>query len=462
LFCLSTLSTSLFGGQGAISVGNISQNSLNLDITAVDDAETVFILRQVSQPLVDYNANGQIVPSVAKYWTVSKDMKIYDFYLREGMRFSDGSELTAKDVAFSLNEVKSSEFNPLRIYFNKISTIVPVSANHVRITLSLPWSGFMHCIASGLAPIFSSEAFSRDASFLGSGPYRLIGDGRKFYLAKNQYYKGVYPPLVSSFRILTESDTDTPDIAINNFDRFFQDHSYLKAEVDSFSGSYLMVNPLQSRWKDKRKRFALLKMLISTKQNFFGAGRSELKDIFPKGMPGFDINHRAYDQLLQAANLADVSDLKGERIVLGSPKAIPGFTALKKRVLAEYGVDLENRIVDVRHALPEMSKDRTVDIFAFGWNSIFSHPDASLTPFHILGFQNLDEKIPVMIQRVVREEDQIKQNLVYRKLAAFLIENAYVLPLGQKKLSVMTKSTISMSKYRYRYTLQLSEVSERD
>jgi hypothetical protein len=177
-------------------------------------------------------------------------------------------------------------------------------------------------------------------------------------------------------------------------------------------------------------------------------------------MPGFDIKHSAYDILLSQTSEVDFADIRGTKIVIGSPAAIPRFEDLKKRYKIRYEVELVNLVTDVRHALPEMAKSSSIDIFAFGWNSIFSHPDASLTPFHILGFQDLDPRVGKLNDEIMVVEDQVRQYFLYRKLSALLIENGYILPLGQKKLSVLTKKHVSISKYRYRYTLQLSEITE--
>ena len=56
--------------------------------------------------LVDYDAAaGQLVPSLAERWE-TPDPTTCIFTLREGVRFSDGRPLTARDVAASLNAVR--------------------------------------------------------------------------------------------------------------------------------------------------------------------------------------------------------------------------------------------------------------------------------------------------------------------------------------------------------------------
>src|SRR5262245_16826637 len=42
-------------------------------------------------------------PQMVEKWTVSEDRKIYEFVLRDGLKFHDGSPVTAKDVVASMN-----------------------------------------------------------------------------------------------------------------------------------------------------------------------------------------------------------------------------------------------------------------------------------------------------------------------------------------------------------------------
>src|ERR1700744_1296570 len=44
-------------------------------------------------------------PELAASWTVSPDGRMISFHLRSGLRFSDGSPLTSKDVVWSLRRV---------------------------------------------------------------------------------------------------------------------------------------------------------------------------------------------------------------------------------------------------------------------------------------------------------------------------------------------------------------------
>ncbi len=55
--------------------------------------------------LVDWDSQGKLVPGLAESWTVSPDGKTYTIKLRPNLKFSDGSPLTAEDVAFMVRKL---------------------------------------------------------------------------------------------------------------------------------------------------------------------------------------------------------------------------------------------------------------------------------------------------------------------------------------------------------------------
>src|SRR5258705_8462175 len=50
-----------------------------------------------------------MTPSLAESWTVSADQRVYEFKLREGLRFHIGDAFTADDVQFSFQRSKAGK-----------------------------------------------------------------------------------------------------------------------------------------------------------------------------------------------------------------------------------------------------------------------------------------------------------------------------------------------------------------
>src|SRR5699024_4242712 len=80
-------------------------------------SETIF------DPLVRTDKNVNPVPSLAESWTVDGD--VWEFKLREGVTFSDGTPFTAEDVLFTYDRVPKVPNSPssYSLYLSSIKTV---------------------------------------------------------------------------------------------------------------------------------------------------------------------------------------------------------------------------------------------------------------------------------------------------------------------------------------------------
>ncbi|MGH9750134.1 MAG: ABC transporter substrate-binding protein, partial [Candidatus Polarisedimenticolia bacterium] len=76
-----------------------------LDFAAAADASSVLVARLLGDSLVDHDAQLRIVPRLAEAWEWSADGRTLTFHLRPGVRFHDGTPLTAADVRFTFERV---------------------------------------------------------------------------------------------------------------------------------------------------------------------------------------------------------------------------------------------------------------------------------------------------------------------------------------------------------------------
>ena len=61
-----------------------------------------FVSSAIFAGLTRYNSKNEIVPYLAKSWTISEDGLTYTFKLAENATFHDGKPITSEDVAFSI------------------------------------------------------------------------------------------------------------------------------------------------------------------------------------------------------------------------------------------------------------------------------------------------------------------------------------------------------------------------
>ncbi|UCE39731.1 MAG: ABC transporter substrate-binding protein [Candidatus Aminicenantes bacterium] len=104
-------------------------DSFRIQLDPVQSDSFIFISEQLYDGLVRLDKNLKIVPSLADYWMISSDGKKYTFFLKKGVRFHHGEEITATDVKFSLERLLDAEVDsPFSHYF--ISRIVGAAGFH--------------------------------------------------------------------------------------------------------------------------------------------------------------------------------------------------------------------------------------------------------------------------------------------------------------------------------------------
>lgn len=78
--------------------------SLNVETNLINQIYDVLAIDNPDDP------TGDMIPRIAESWEVSEDGLCYTFHLRKGVKFHDGSELTADDIGFSLDLCAASEY----------------------------------------------------------------------------------------------------------------------------------------------------------------------------------------------------------------------------------------------------------------------------------------------------------------------------------------------------------------
>ena len=75
----------------------LSDEPDGIDPTVTNNSFAMYVLTSCFEGLVTYDSTGSIVGGCAESWDVSDDGLVYTFHLRDGLKWSDGSDLTASD-----------------------------------------------------------------------------------------------------------------------------------------------------------------------------------------------------------------------------------------------------------------------------------------------------------------------------------------------------------------------------
>ena len=156
----------------------------------------------------DPNGTAKVVPSLAEKWDVSKDGLTYTFHLRPGIKFSDGSPITAEDIAWNLEQFANPEVNiSLPSLAEGIKKITAPDKSTVVVELEYPVAAFLYNIA--VFPAFivpKAKVEAEGAAFwkhpVSSGPFVMkeFASGSHITFEKNPYYFEKGKPYLQTMR----------------------------------------------------------------------------------------------------------------------------------------------------------------------------------------------------------------------------------------------------------------------
>jgi peptide/nickel transport system substrate-binding protein len=81
-------------------------DALTLDPHAQNEGSTHNLLHQIYEPLLLRDHTGKIYPTLAVSWKLTEDPTVWEFKLRQGVKFHNGNAFNADDVVFSLNRAR--------------------------------------------------------------------------------------------------------------------------------------------------------------------------------------------------------------------------------------------------------------------------------------------------------------------------------------------------------------------
>lgn len=153
-------------------------------IVTLDPADAMYafdthMIRQIHVTLVELDkVTGKVIPGIALHWESSTDACCWTFYLRKGVTFHDGTELTADDVKYSLFRVQQESKNHSWLC-RDIVEIYAESRYIVRMELRQPNVLFAVFMSHTAAAILSRDSGENGAGSVpgslpvGAGSYRI-------------------------------------------------------------------------------------------------------------------------------------------------------------------------------------------------------------------------------------------------------------------------------------------------
>lgn len=196
--------------ENALVIG-LESSPTNLDPRYATDANSYRLTQALFNSLFKLDSHSRPVPDIVERWEHS-DKTVYTFYLKQGIRFHDGSELSAEDVAYTFETVLNPSFKSPHIgAFDKIKSIERVDRYTIRFTLKEPFAPFLiNTAVMGIVPKHAAQKSGADFGYapVGSGPFRLtafLPDEKIVLKAHTDYFEGRPKTDMITFKILPDS-----------------------------------------------------------------------------------------------------------------------------------------------------------------------------------------------------------------------------------------------------------------
>lgn len=201
---------------GTYAEGSLGPIETLNPLYASSDAETA-AARLLFSSLYHYDETGNLQGDLARKITTDESGKVYTVSLRTDARWHDGTQLTAQDVAFTVNLIKDPETrSPLRINWQDVK-VEAVNDTTVKFTLPAVYAAFPHALTFSIVPrhmladvapgAVRENTFSQNP--VGSGPFsfRLLQNASSIdttykiiHMAANESYYSSRP-LLNRFEI---------------------------------------------------------------------------------------------------------------------------------------------------------------------------------------------------------------------------------------------------------------------
>lgn len=379
-------STEEAGGSTTIRIGMATEAQSLDPPNFVINADTVR-MDFIFDRLVNTAEDGSIVPGLATEWTQVDDVT-WEFTLREGVTFHDGTPFDASAVEFVLE--RSKEQDQGGAYLSALEDVEVVDDYLVRLNMNRPFAAILNNLSVPVSGMYSPAAVEEYGDRLGqnpvgTGPYRFVSwdVDEQLVLAKNEDYWGDAPALDEVIFIpIPEASTRLSALRTGEIDVIENPPPDDLASFESFGVEAIIqpkARPIFLGFNveavpdvEVRRAIAMAidrEIIVEAILEGIGApaDSSLVTPAFRPGEPPLTIEYdpEAAAAMLEEAGYGDGIDL---RVVLPVERYLRDTAVLEviQAQLAEIGVRLE---LDIREtgAWYQALLDRDTELYWLGW-----------------------------------------------------------------------------------------------
>jgi peptide/nickel transport system substrate-binding protein len=394
----------LMGGAHAFTLTvAFTQDVVSLDPQASNDLYSHQVNRQIYDTLIEMTEELEIAPGLAESWSQIDDLT-WEFELRPGVTFHDGSPLTAADVKFTLDRlVDPANAAQARFLVSWIANVVVVDDLTVRIETAFPFAPILAHLAHTATSIMSERAVAEAGEdygttvAIGTGAFKFVTweVASRVVLERNpDWWGGEVLPERVMFRPIPEASVRAIEIEaggvdivyileVNDAKRLRGNANVVLDDVESLSTTYVGMNGTKAPFDNVLVRRAInhaIDVDTIVEVVLEGSGERATGPIGPSvfgytaDLPSYDYDPERARELLAEAGYPDGFD--AEFWVAQQPVRIT-IAEIMQAQLAEIGVNIEITVMEWGAYLAA-TETGTQDMFILGWSTPTADADYGL------------------------------------------------------------------------------------
>jgi peptide/nickel transport system substrate-binding protein len=192
----------------------IPSEATSIDPHYQDLTPTTQIREHIFETMMLSGPQDELLPGLATSWKITDDPTVWEFTLRHGVRFHDGSPFTARDVVFSLARAPDVPGAPstFKRYLEGIVEVTAPDDFTLRVRTAKPMPMLPNSlsriavVSASLPRDVTPSRFNSGEAAIGTGPYKFVEyvPGSHVKLAVNpDYWGGRQPWDTVTFRLFT-------------------------------------------------------------------------------------------------------------------------------------------------------------------------------------------------------------------------------------------------------------------